>query len=177
MAAKPLIVMINKASLKVGRYEIQCFSMGPDPQGNFYMTAFVHENKIDNFSKSLLDRIFSESLYFNGSSLRTSRGYEFIEYLDNITNIYYYKYQIVADLRNISYNKDLRNIPVHINIGIQYFNYGIPVILLKIMTSILLCMFLTGCATYYCIKEDIIDKLESYIYGNVESNKVYYKVK
>ncbi|OII73885.1 uncharacterized protein cubi_02687 [Cryptosporidium ubiquitum] len=68
----PLIIRVNKKHLVDGRYQFECFSAGPDPQGEFKIIPLVTEERLNvsqGFLTTIFNKLFPKSLVFTNNEL------------------------------------------------------------------------------------------------------------
>ncbi|KAF7456642.1 hypothetical protein HWI79_2811 [Cryptosporidium felis] len=69
---EPLMVKVNKKYLNEGRYQLECFSAGPDPQGELIVTPLFSNEELkmsQNIFQTLLSKVLPHSFIFTQNEL------------------------------------------------------------------------------------------------------------
>ncbi|KAH8585134.1 uncharacterized protein ELE39_003386 [Cryptosporidium sp. chipmunk genotype I] len=163
----PLIIRVNKKDLVDGRYQFECFSAGPDPQGEFKIIPLVSEERYNisqSFPSKILNKVFTNSLVFTNNELFDCQKQKFLSYEQESQQFVAFK--VVARLKNVSYDKQIQSKDILLNIELEYFKFGVPKLFFQIFGSILLSIALTLMTYQVFSKLNLVDKLSKFIFND-----------
>ncbi|KAH8739804.1 hypothetical protein FG386_002023 [Cryptosporidium ryanae] len=179
---KSYIIKINTKYLTNSRYQLECYSSGPDPQGEFIIKPFTQDGESNiklGKQKLILNKILPNSIFYFKDGFYTSKLFkckisskikEKLNYVDN-KNETYIIFEMSLKVKGVTYSEIIELKPILVSLELEHLKYGLPKSFYQVAGSLVLTLVLTLLVFSLSVRYGLVEKGSNFIFSDKSKEK------